>query len=114
MRRLNCALILYGLLSIADWALTMQAIESGLAHEANPFMAQVIALGGWPMLLAGKLAAIAFISLIVHILYQIGGWFPEYEASAVTRVGRTVAWVAVALVSTGQALVVALNIAHLA
>jgi hypothetical protein len=113
MRRLRYVLILYGLLSVADWVLTMQAIESGIAHEANPFMALIIARGGWGMMLADKLAAFAFITIATHVLYRIGQWFPEPETTVVGPVGRTVAWIGVGFASTGQAVVVALNIAHL-
>jgi hypothetical protein len=42
-------------LSLADWCISRAMITAGLAREANPLAAQVIARFGWGGFLAGKL-----------------------------------------------------------
>jgi len=114
MRRINCVLILFGLLSVLDWAFTMWAIELGIATEANPFMAQLIALGGWNLMLAGKLASVAAIALLVHLLWRLGGWVPEWAAEEIVPVARGAAWAGIGLLTTGQVAVLVLNFVQLA
>jgi len=114
MRRINCVLILFGLLSVLDWAFTMRAVELGIAYEANPFMALVIARGGWNLMLAGKIASIAFAAAVVHFLWRLGGWVPEWAAGEIVPVARGAAWAGIGLLTTGQVAVLVLNFVQLA
>lgn len=114
MRRINCLLILFGLLSVLDWAITMRAVESGMFHEANPFMARLITIGGWNLMLAGKIASIAFVAALVHFLWRLGGWVPEWAAEEIVPVARGAAWAGIGLLTTGQVAVLVLNFIALA
>src|SRR5689334_6793634 len=50
--------VAYLLLASLDWALTLRLVEDGLAYEANPLAAAVLADWGWAGLAAFKSALV--------------------------------------------------------
>jgi N-acyl-L-homoserine lactone synthetase len=109
MRRLILALALYALLSVLDWASTMYVVEAGIAHEANPFMVRILSQGGWPLMLAGKTAAIAVMAAVALGLCRLDRVVPE-----VAPAGRIAAWLGIGASLISQTAVLVYNFKQLA
>lgn len=75
---LPAALLLIWLLSVVDWALTVDALALGIASEANPVAAAMLGMGDWQSLIVKQtivgVCCLALLALRSHRLARSGAY----------------------------------------